>query len=314
MPNSAVLKLTDPYEYQAAIRDAEDLKCIVTARGDYRAELTLVSLHQLELQRGSISLPRIVSSAHTNEQCNFCFPTADQPSVLFNGVEVTQSSIGFYAPGAEYFVRASGECLWAGITVPPETLASAAKALLGYEITTPAATQLRYSSPALMQRLLDLHKAATLFAETVPDLLAWPEVSRAIEQQLLRALITCLRASPAITDRRVNKQKIMRQFHEVIDANPNEPLYVGEICRAVRVSERTLSRICIEYLGMGPHKYLWLRRMNMVRRTMIRAEAAETTVTAIAMDHGFGELGRFSVQYRQLYGEMPSRTLRRPPP
>ena len=63
---------------------------------------------------------------------------------------------------------------------------------------------------------------------------------------------------------------------------------------------------------MGPIRYLTLRRMNLVRRALQRADASTATVTQLATDHGFWELGRFSVNYRQLFGESPSETLRRP--
>jgi AraC-like DNA-binding protein len=64
---------------------------------------------------------------------------------------------------------------------------------------------------------------------------------------------------------------------------------------------------------MGPVRYLWLRRMSLVRAALMRADPATTTVTDIATDHGFWELGRFSVEYRTLFGESPSAALRRPP-
>jgi transcriptional regulator GlxA family with amidase domain len=63
---------------------------------------------------------------------------------------------------------------------------------------------------------------------------------------------------------------------------------------------------------MGPIRYLTLRRMHQVRRALLCAEASNTTVTRVAVDHGFMELGRFSVAYRSLFCESPSETLRRP--
>jgi AraC-like DNA-binding protein len=53
--------------------------------------------------------------------------------------------------------------------------------------------------------------------------------------------------------------------------------------------------------------------MHLARRALLRADASAATVTMVATDHGFWELGRFSVEYRGLFGESPSASLRRPP-
>jgi AraC-like DNA-binding protein len=52
--------------------------------------------------------------------------------------------------------------------------------------------------------------------------------------------------------------------------------------------------------------------MHLARRALAVADARAKTVTEIANDYGFGELGRFAVEYRKLFGESPSMTLRRP--
>jgi methylphosphotriester-DNA--protein-cysteine methyltransferase len=62
---------------------------------------------------------------------------------------------------------------------------------------------------------------------------------------------------------------------------------------------------------MGPIRYLTLRRMHRVRRSLLVADASRTSVTRILTDHGFWELGRFSVAYNAMFGETPSQTLRR---
>src|SRR5262249_21130973 len=105
---------------------------------------------------------------------------------------------------------------------------------------------------------------------------------------------------------------IVSLFEEFLKKHPYRPLYLDEICAGIGVAERTLRACCKEQLGMGPIRYLTLRRMHLVRRALSRADPSGSTVTRILTDHGFCELGRFSVAYRALFGESPSETLRRP--
>jgi AraC-like DNA-binding protein len=102
---------------------------------------------------------------------------------------------------------------------------------------------------------------------------------------------------------------LRRQIEELREANQNQPIRLAEICAAVGMPERTLRTRCIEHLGVSPMRYLWLRRMHLARATLMRADPNTTTVTEIACDYGFWELGRFSVEYRRLFGESPSQSL-----
>jgi AraC-like DNA-binding protein len=106
--------------------------------------------------------------------------------------------------------------------------------------------------------------------------------------------------------------RVIARFKELLEANRTWPLRLVEICALSGVSDRTLRICCHEHLGMGPIWYMWLRRMHLARRALIRADRTTATVTEIATRFGFCELGRFSVEYRDLFGELPSASLRRP--
>jgi AraC-like DNA-binding protein len=47
-------------------------------------------------------------------------------------------------------------------------------------------------------------------------------------------------------------------------------------------------------------------RMNSAHRELSELRPEESTVTQVALDNGFSHLGRFSVAYRERYGETPS--------
>jgi transcriptional regulator GlxA family with amidase domain len=87
------------------------------------------------------------------------------------------------------------------------------------------------------------------------------------------------------------------------------PVSVDFLAKTLGVPDRTLRYIWVRHFGISPGRYLGRRRLDQARSALIKAEPS-ATVTDIATQHGFFELGRFAVTYRQQYGEVPSATLR----
>ena len=313
MPDSTVLQFSDPYEYQASVR-ASDVKVLVTTSGDFQAKLARMDLHRLWMQRGRASLPLVAHTAVKKGRSPIFFlADAHQSSMHHSGMEVCPGDIVFTSSGAEHYHRASTASHWASMSLTPEELAAAGRALTGYDLAAPAATRLIRPPPHLMSRLLHLHETVGRLAATLPDMVAHPEVSRAIEQELVRVMVGCLTDGVAVGPDSLRRKRmpVMRLFERFLEENPGRPLYVTEVCAAIGVVDRTLRLHCLEHLGMSPNRYLWLRRMHQARRALALADPTAMTVTAIANDHGFGELGRFAVTYGKLFGEPPSATLRR---
>ena len=102
---------------------------------------------------------------------------------------------------------------------------------------------------------------------------------------------------------------IVRSVENWVDGQSPESVHVADLCRALRLSRRTLQRAFTETLGIGPVRYLTLKRLAAVRAELRRGDPAATTVTDSAIRHGFWELGRFAKDYRRTFGESPSETL-----
>jgi AraC-like DNA-binding protein len=98
---------------------------------------------------------------------------------------------------------------------------------------------------------------------------------------------------------------IMVQFEDALTTHSGPQLSMPALCAAIGVPERTLRVCCTEFLGMSPTRYLLLRRLNMVRSALRRADPANASVTEIARTYQFQEPGRFAVTYRTVFGEMP---------
>ncbi len=313
MPWSKVLSFTDPFPYQAAIR-AADVELLPTARGEFRAELTQINLNQLWMQRFREKLPQVFTSKVRPGRKVIGFLTGEQRAIQHCGMDLSPRDIVICNYDVMHH-RTTGGCHFGAMSLTTDDFDAACKAVAGHEFSGSPLKHLVRPDTALMSRLLKLHEMVGQLAKTTPDLLTLPEVARSLEQELIHLMIRCMfeSASSGMTAGGRRHDAIVARLEQFLEANPDKPLYLTEICAAIGVAERTLRGACEEHLGMGPIRYLSLRRMHLVRRALLGADPSTATVTRLATDHGFWELGRFSVAYRTLFGESPSESLRRPP-
>jgi AraC family ethanolamine operon transcriptional activator len=108
--------------------------------------------------------------------------------------------------------------------------------------------------------------------------------------------------------------RLVQRAEEWLTDHPWQPLGVRQLAQHIGVSPRHLYRSFHAAVGVSPAKYLKRYRMTQARLDLQGADPAETTVTDVAVSWGFWELGRFAVEYRGLFGEAPSQTLRGHPP
>jgi AraC-like DNA-binding protein len=308
---SRVLTFEDPLHYQAAIR-AGDWQVYPTKKGQFRAELTQITLNQLWMQSFHHG-PQIQSGSVTPNRKVIGFLTeVRQPAIHHRGEEVSPYDV--IARTDVMHLRAEGDCRYGGMSLPQDGFDTACQAIIGSQFALPAVKIFVRPNPELVMRLTNLQKSVCLIAKTMPELFELPEVVRAFEQNSIHLMVRCLTegATSTMSTAAQRHEAIVKRFEEFLEANPNTPLYLTEICAALGAAERTIRAACEDHLGMGPIRYLALRRMHLVRRALLKA-GRSTTVTRIATDHGFWELGRFAVAYREFFGETPLETLHRPP-
>jgi AraC-like DNA-binding protein len=241
------------------------------------------------------------------------FRTAPGPGVIAGGLEMHPTSIIRHSLADSYHQHSSGSASCGAMSLPVEDMVAIGEAMAGVNLTPPGDALLITPSPSAMARLQRLHAAAGRLAEDAPEIIAHPKAARGLEQALIEALVGCLGDAPVREDRLAQRHHslIMRRFRKVVEESPEQPLYIPEICKKIGVSDRTLRVCCQEQLGMGPKRYLLLRRLHLARRALREAASDTTSVTEIATRYGFWELGRFAVEYRSLFGESPSATLHR---
>ena len=107
-----------------------------------------------------------------------------------------------------------------------------------------------------------------------------------------------------------SRHGVVERATEFLRAHLSEPIRIAQICEAAGVSERSLRTAFHDVWGMSPTRYMRWSRLNDARRALLSAPNLPGTVTSIATEFGFFELGRFATMYKALFGERPSDTLR----
>ncbi|GAA4200749.1 AraC family transcriptional regulator [Microbispora amethystogenes] len=102
----------------------------------------------------------------------------------------------------------------------------------------------------------------------------------------------------------------VRRAVRLIEEHADEPLTVEDIAEAVGVSARALQEGFRRHLEKTPMGYLREVRLERAHAELAVRGPETATVTDVAYRWGFTHLGRFSLAYRQRFGESPSRTLR----
>ena len=131
-------------------------------------------------------------------------------------------------------------------------------------------------------------------------------------QDLVERLVVCAAQSNRqdVTPLRQRSSAVDRVV-EYLHATPAPSSELAELCRIARVSERTLQYAFNERYGIPPNAFVKRWKLNTARRMLLDAEPSQTTVTQVALDLGFAHSSQFATDYRRLFSELPSQTLRR---
>ena len=103
----------------------------------------------------------------------------------------------------------------------------------------------------------------------------------------------------------------MSDAEKVLRGHLDDPITIAALSQTVGVSERTLRNAFDDVHRESPKRSFLNQRLQSVRQALSDAGNKAATVTSVATNYGFYELGRFALQYRTLFGESPSETLRR---
>jgi AraC-like DNA-binding protein len=311
MAESGTCTFSDADGYAAGFGDAR-INLTIMGAGDFEARLTQLKFKHLQVFRCCESLPRILYVSFPPQQIFLSFPLGTT-SLVSNGLVLRSGDMVLHGRGESTHQRSDGACQWGLISLSSEQFESCSKALTGREIAPPHASRILRPARADVSRFQHLFREACHLAEAKQKLIERPEVARALEQELLHAIINCLAGDETDHNPRTRHHHavVMGRFEESLSKHIDQKLKMPALCAEIGVPERSLRMCCAKFLGVSPTRYHLLRRLNKARSALRRADPSTATVAEVARNHQFLELGRFAVMYRTTFGESPSVTLQR---
>ena len=258
-------------------------------------------------------LARVAYVTLPNDAVFISFSSDPALPLIWRGLRLEPGEIRLHVRGERLHQRTLGPSSWGLIWLPPASLAAFGKTVTGRAFAAPDRGKILRPSVQDRRHLLHIHAGASRLAGSKPRTLAHPEVMRAMEQELVDVLISCLTNSEERAETLAARHSgdVMVCFEEMLANSPLERWSVAELCASAGVSERTFGNYCATFLGTTPYQYMRLRRLMLVRAAILRTDGASAKIGDLARACGFTEPGHFATLYRITYGETPSATRRR---
>jgi hypothetical protein len=257
---------TRPDDYRANVPGLH-IALALTGRDAFRARVTWVKLQRLTLVRLEEDAPRIAFVSFARELIFVSFPLRGDPVALWNGVPVGRGDVVLHEPGGHIHQLTERSSRWGVMALTADDLATYGRILLGSSLAPPPAARVLRPRTRIATDILRLHAQACRLARNKPDAIAHPEVVRALEQDLMVALIRGLAVPDFRRHAEVRQRhaEIMGRFENVLAALAHRHLAMPELCAAVGAPERRLRLCCRDFLRRNPLEYAFLRRPDLAR-------------------------------------------------
>jgi AraC-like DNA-binding protein len=277
---------------------------LLVAPAPFHARLTWADLNRLQLLRAQETEARVRYVSLPPDRAFVAFPTHRDTTLICAGIEARPGDVIFHASGERFHERTVAASQWGILSMRVEVLSFFGRTLTGDDIAPPPAGLIIRPKAADRMQLLRLHTRVARTVETRIDMVGHPEVARALEEDLIWALLTCLTVNDREDVTPIElREPLMVRFEEVLAACPDHVPEVAEISDAIGTSESALLACCLRVLGMNPARYLHLRRLTLVQALLTRTGS---DTFDLPRQHGFADLHHFVTEYRRAFGSIPA--------
>ena len=301
-------------EFAAAINGIAG-QFVPTARSQADWFVQSAPLARVAMQQVQIGGATTFAGDGTTNAITIGIPLSDWKPMRIDGDSLRKNSFLLVKEGQPFTFAAGEPTCWSGIVIPndhvllaPELVDSLNEKVFHGKTSALTQTEESYITRA---RLL----MSRIFTDDDSVEFRNDSATLAAEEEIMAITSHALETSHRIQRKeigrpRYSRHRVLGKALELIEASADQPLLLQDLCRATAVSERTLRNVFHEYFNVGPMRLLKVRQLHEIRAALLSAEYGEQTVADIAARFGVWDFSSFARNYRALYDEAPSRTLR----
>jgi len=307
---ASVLHETD--DFQNALIDLGKVNVVITGQGRLQVRIVHLALQQLRLVVVEENLPRIAFMRIPDNTVLVSFPLGDQTGPVWAGIKTPADELVVISGGQNLHNRIDGPSHWCAIRLSLLEFMRFRRAVTG-EIARLPGGICTWRPPSLARStLLELIATACHAAQTQSAVLTMDQAVHGLEQQLIHSTMNCLVGPPAIVESAMahRQRELVSSFEALLQSQQEGSLSASDLTGALGASDRVLRRCCELHLGVSPMGYLRLHRMQAAHRALENSASQIFRVSDLAKRYGFRDPSRFARAYRELFGELPSCTLR----
>lgn len=298
-----VASFNDPHAMAAALREAE-VEYLAIGPETYRRDIAVVEFGAFAVQ-SSRDGAHITRGAFRSDRFGLLFGHGDFEATA-NGWAAHDAGSVILGPGAEIRCLVPRPVSWVSYTLDA---AWCETVLDGHGLPGAGHFSVAEDMIARVPALRTLALEIETLSWHDPARLAPHSVAASMQDSLLHAVGHSV--FPTERGLRALRQRtqLVARAEAFLDAMTGRPVYTQDVIAALGTPARSLHTAFVSVYGMGVHQYLKLRRLNLVRARLRAGTDRASPIKGAALSHGFWHLGRFSRDYRALFGETPSETL-----
>jgi AraC-like DNA-binding protein len=264
----------------------------------------------LRLATGARSMRTTVPEA---DWIGYTIPITWEGDYLLNGMSATRTSV-FRLDGSEYDVVAESRDSFT-FGVRRSVLSRAISGLIGRDFTISVEMLRQLHVPdAHRARLQGILLKSLAWAPPSGADASFGGLPRSVEVAMIEAIADWTIAADQLSSSekvdRKSELRIVRDSLRKIREADCSVLAVADLCRMAGVAKSRLHQAFSEIYGISPGAYLHRLRLTSIREKLLSEEAPPRSIKDVAIEHGFLSSGQFARAYRNMFGELPSQTLR----